>query len=243
MGYATQSEVIQALANALSKGVPQAGGGPQPITSVGTTLASTVKPAEIQQYIRWADTQIDGAVHSIYETPLQRVNEGTYILAADVTIGDTQLILEDATRFVEGDIILLRDSANTEELTIDSFLAGFTSTTIVLTAPVVNGYLLVSAKVERIRYPDPIPNISARLAAAAMYDKHFAAQVEGNKSDYGKELRKDAWGDLDQILSGAIPLAIADANQYVGRRYYNHALDDVPATKAEPGKTWFSKGT
>lgn len=242
MGYATQSEVVQALANALSKGKPPSGSGPLPITAIGTTLSSNVQPVEIQQYIRWADTQIDGAISSIYETPLQRVNEGTFYLTADVTAGDTQLILEDSTRFVEGDIVLLRDSSNMQELTISAFGADPT-TTILLTAPITNSYLAVSAKVERIRYPDPIPVISARLAAAYLYDKHFAAQVDGNRSEFGKQLRADAWNDMDQIMAGTIALGVADANQFVGRRYYNHALDDVRKTKAEPGQQWFNKGT
>lgn len=243
MGYSTVQEVTLALANALSKGKPPAGSGPLPITSIGSTLGSTVTPTEIRQYIRWADTMIDGAIGSIYETPLERVNEGTYFLTADVTAGDTSIIVEDATRFVEEDRLLIRDDTNMQELVISSFSGTSPDTTIVLSAPVTDSYLAVSTSVERIRYPDPIPNISARLAAAYLFDRHFAAQVEGNRSEFGNKLRQDAMNDLDQVLAGAIPLKISDANKYVGRRYYNHALDDTPTTKAEPGKQWFNKGT
>jgi hypothetical protein len=36
-----------------------------------------------------------------------------------------------------------------------------------------------------------------------------------------------------------IRLAIPDAGNYRGRRYYNAALDDVIDTRAEPGKDFF----
>jgi hypothetical protein len=107
-----------------------------------------------------------------------------------------------------------------------------------VTPVVTNSYLSVDAKIERIRYPDPIPKISARLAASYLYDKHYSAQVEANQSDFGKVLRKMAYEDLNAVLAGAIRLFVPDANIYVGRRFYNHALGDVIDTRAEPAKKW-----
>jgi hypothetical protein len=98
---------------------------------------------------------------------------------------------------------------------------------------------MLTSKIERIRYPEPIPKMSARLAAAYLYDKHFAAQVQGNQSDYGKYLRELVYQDLNGILAGTVKLMIPDAGLYVGRRYYNPALDDVISTKSKPGDAWY----
>jgi len=240
MGYSTKTEVVIALANAISSGNPAPGPlGLIPITSIGKTVTDTVPDSDIQQYIRWADENIDATISSIYLVPLHRINEGTFRLAMDATAGDSQLVLEDATKFIEGDVILIRDDVNQQELTVASFSTISPETTILTTPVLLHSYLATTAKVERIRYPAPIPKISARLAAAILYDKHFAAQVEANQSEFGKALRALAYMDLNQILAGAIRLKIADAHRYMGRRYYNHGLDDVLSTKAEAGKKWF----
>ena len=242
MAYSTQTEAKIALANALTSGNPAAA-GPQPITDIQNTITNTIPVSEFVQYIRWADQEIDATISSIYKVPLKRVNVGTFELAVDVTAGDgltpaNAIVLTDATKFIPEDIIYLRDSINLEQLTIAAVLDEYR---ITVTTPAINSYLMVSARVERIRYPDPIPLISAKLAAAHLYDKYFAAQVEGNKSDYGVRLRQDAIDDINGLLSGAVRLLIADANRYVGRRYYNAALDDVHSTRADP-KDYFKRG-
>ncbi len=104
--------------------------------------------------------------------------------------------------------------------------------------PVLHSYSSNLARIERVRYPDPISKISAKISASFLYDRHFAAQQEGNKSDFGKALRNEGHQLLNLIMSGAIKLLISDANNYVGRRYYNQALDDVTSTKAEPNKNF-----
>jgi len=49
-------------------------------------------------------------------------------------------------------------------------------------------------------FPDPIPLVSARFAAANLYDKKFAAQVSPNMSQYGNTLRSMA--DLEVPVMG-----------------------------------------
>jgi len=240
MGYATRQEVILTLANVMTSGNPAPGPTSlMPVTSIGKSITDTVPDEVLYQMIRYADQNIDASVSSIYRVPLEQVNEGTYSLGLDITAGDVQAVLEDATKFIVDDMVLIRDDENLnwQELTIDAIP---NSTTIHFSAPVTDSYLVVNTTIERIRYPDPIPKVSARLAAAAIYDKYFAAQVEGNQSDYGKTLRDLAYMDLNQVLSGAVRLQIQDANMYMGRRYYNHALGDVFDTRAEAGKTWFT---
>lgn len=238
MGYCTKTEATQILANALTSGNPELA-GPIGITTIGNSVTSTVPDAVFNQFIRWADSQINASISSIYSIPLKRVNIGSFNLAMDVTAGDMYVVLEDASFFLPEDVVLLRDSTNWEEFTILTINDTPSPSTLHFSVPVVNSYLYQTTKIERIRYPDPIPNIAAHLTASRLYDKYFAAQVEGNKSEYGKELYAKGINELNQVLSGAIRLYIGDAHRYKGRRYYNMALDDAPFTKAEPGKKWF----
>lgn len=242
MGYSSKAEFIQALAEALTQGNPSQPGVVTQVTTVGGgTLTPTVNDSEVYQYINWADQNIDASLTSLYQVPLSRVNLGAYNLSADITAGDINVFIEDATRFTVGDEVLIRDPINAKQqlVTIQDISPDPFPFYVILVAPVTLSYSALTTKVERIRYPDPIPKISARLAAAYVYDKHFAAQVEGNESEYGKYLRRLAYQDINAILSGAIRLLVPDAGYYTGRRYYNHALDDALGTRAKPGDEWF----
>ena len=236
MGYSNKQEVILAIANALSEGNPAGPGVLMPITSIGQSITDTLPESQIYQYIRWADMNIDAALSDIYMIPLKRVNLGTFSLAMDVTAGDTYILVQDNTRFIEDDVILIRNTITSQEVTVLGMPDQYR---IDLTGPVTNSYLSVDATVEKIGYPDPIPKVSARLAAAHIFDKHFAAQVEGNQSDFGKLLMTWAYNDLNQVLAGTILLKVPDATMYTGRRFYNAALDDAYGTRAEAGKEWF----
>lgn len=234
MGYSSKQEVIIALANALTSGNPVGGlGTMSPIISIGKSITDTITDDEMYQYIRWADMNIDGRLSNIYRMPLKRVNLGTFDLAADVTTGDVVATLQDATRFIIDDVVVVRDISGFQELTVDDIP---NENVLHFTTPFINGYLAVSAKVQRIGYPDPIPKISARIAASHIYDKFFAAQVQGNKSDFGKVLRDQANQDLNEILAGSITLAVPDAADLIGRRFYNPVLDDAFNTRAKPNE-------
>lgn len=237
MGYCTRQELIQALANALSQGSPTAPGQLVDIINVGNMVASTTNDQQIHQYIKWADENIDAYLSSLYKTPFGRINLGSYSIAMDVTAGDTQVILQDATRFTEEDVVLIRDDVNFQQLTIATIP---NDNTLTFTGPIINSYVASNTNIERIRYPDPIPKTSARLAAAYLFDKHFAAQQDGNQSDYGKELRRTAFQDINLILAGTVRLAVPDASSYRNRRYYNQALDSDVRSNSEP-KEWLKQ--
>lgn len=236
MGYSTKQEVIYALANAMTSGVPNSAPSLMSIVSIGNSITSTVPEAELLQYIRWADEEIDSKVSSIYRVPLTRINQGTYPIALDATVGDQMVVLSDSTRFTEGDVVLIRDDVNYQELVIGTFT---TTSELNFTTPLINSYSSADTNIERIRYPEPVPFISAKLAAAHLFDHHFAAQQEGNESNYGKQLRAHAYDSLNQILAGAVRIKIPDANSYRGRRFSNGALYDTLPTTAEAGKKWF----
>lgn len=240
MGYCTKAELIQALANALSQGSPSQPGVLVDVFSVGQMVSDTVNDTQIFQYIKWADENIDAGLGSIYQTPFKRVNRGSFEIGIDITAGDTSIVMPDATRFTQDDIVLVRDSATglKQQVTIASVPS---DTQIALSSPMTSSYPALTTKVERIRYPDPIPKMSARLAAATLYDKHFASQAEANKSEYGAYLRKMVADDMNRIVTGVSPLDIPDAHFYVGRRYYNASLDDVMNTRAKPEGKFFEE--
>ena len=246
MGYSTKAEVVEALANALSQGSPENAGALVSVTTVGKLVSDTVSDEQLYQYIRWSDENLDAAISSIYNVPLKRVNRGSYDLAMDVTAGDIMALLSDATRFTIGDTVLIRNESTGEfqELVISATPVTIYVGMIELdfTTPIILSYPMLTSKIERIRYPEPIPKMSARLAAAYLYDKHFAAQVQGNQSDFGKYLRELVYQDLNGILAGTVRLLIPDAGMLVGRRYYNPALDDVISTRSKPGDAWYKVG-
>ncbi len=235
MGYSTKIEVAMELASVLTSGNPT-GSPVQALISIGNTLTDTVSDLEMQAFIRTADSEIDALIGSIYMTPLTRVIEGSFPILVNVTAGDTQIILKDATRFNIGEALLIRSASSSQELVVLD-LPNVNTIDVVL--PVTNSYVAASSLVDRLRFPDPIPKISARLAAANIYDKHFAAEAEPNQSEFGNQLRAMAYEQINGILAGAIPLTIPEAGMYVGRRYKKMSLMDVPNTKAEPGKQWF----
>lgn len=241
MGYSTRFEFEQAIANVLTTANPveDAITNTIPITSIGNTIDATIADDDVEQYIRWADENIDAWLRDNYRTPLKRVNRGTFPLAADVTAGDDFALLSDATRFTPGDVALLRSPTASQELTVEAVPS---TTRVEFTLTITLSYLASDTNLERIRYPDPVPKMSARLAAAYFFDKHFSAQQDPNTSEYGKYLRQLVYNDVNLIKSGAIRLAVPEAGDYIGRRYYNHVLNDVPNTASEPGGEWLKGG-
>lgn len=241
MGYSTRFEFEQALANALTTANPVEDPVDNTIniTDIGNSMSSTLTNEQVLQYIRWADENLDAWLRDIYRTPLKRVNRGSYPVVLDITAGDDFLYLSDSTRFNEGDLVLLRDDVISQQLTIDDVP---TDTKLEFTTPITSSYLAASTNVERIRYPDPIPKISARLAAAYFFDKFFSAQQDANTSNYGKYLRQLVYQDVNLITAGKIRLDVPDAGEYIGRRYYNLVLEDVPSSKAQPTQKWLEGG-
>lgn len=239
MGYTTKEEVIMVLANALTQGSPSTPGTLVDLTTIGKQVTDAVSDEQLYQYIRFADQGIDAAISSIYRTPLQRINRGTFELAADVTIGDTHVHLTDATRFTVGDTCMIRERSLSQKqtLTVVSISGDILSFG---TTPITSGYSRLTARVERILYPDPISKISAKMAAATLFDKHFAAQVDGNQSEFSKVVRGQAIQDLNNILSGTIRLDVPDISWFVGDRYCNTGLHNIVKTYAK-AEEWFKQ--
>lgn len=225
MGYTTQTLVEDILANALTRGSPS--GMPVNIINIGNQLRDTVTTSTMIQYIRWADEEIDAALSVIYQVPLKRIIRGEFEILGNIPVGGVTIAIEDSNRFYVGDIVLVTNNITSEKKTISAISDDNTMT---VSVAFTNAFLASNSVVKRLGYPDPIPVISARRAAANLYDKKFAAQVSPNMSDYGKELRGMAENDLNSILNGRIRLI---GQKWLGRRFFNPALLDVNAVASK----------
>ena len=223
MGYSSIQEVQRILANALTRGTPD---GEVDIINIGDQVRDTVNSQTIVQYIRWADEQIDSSLSVIYPVPLKKVVRGEFEILADIDIGDDIITIEDASRFNEYDIVTITDRIISEKKQINSILS---DTSIKFNNSFLKSFSSGSF-VLRTDYPDPIPLISARYAAASLYDKFFASQAESNTSEYGKELRALAENDFNNILNGRVRLI---GQRLLGRRFFNPELLDVPSIASE----------
>jgi hypothetical protein len=228
MGYSSIAEVNNVIANALTGGKIDGGTViPFEIINIGDLPTDTVSEDIILQHIRWADQTLDGHLSSMYHIPIKRVIIGEYEILVDIATGDTSISIEDSTRFDNGDAIVITDGDSSEKRFIDTIP---NETTLELTSAVVNSYLTANGRIQRLRYPDPIPRMSAMYAAANIYDKFFAADQEPNVSDYGTRLRTLFKNDLNGILNGRIRLR---GQRQRSRRFFNSALLDTPSVASE----------
>jgi len=87
----------------------------------------------------------------------------------------------------------------------------------------INYFFPADSRVIRVSYPDPIRFISARKAAATIYDKYFSAEASPSTSKFGEYLRGLADDSLQNILNG---ITILHGQHRTGRRFYNSNLLD-----------------
>ncbi len=176
----------------------------------------------VEYYIQIADTQIDGILTEMYKTPLQKCAHGQWDL--DAALDEYNQIVEtmDTTNLVAGDEIVIRDDdTGTEEFhVVKELLDQFRFITV---DPILTLFTGDNVRVIRIAFPPPIPQTSARFAAAFIYDKYFAAQVSPDISNYGDKMRSVAIGQLNDILNGKI---ILGCQRRIGDRFGNAYLTD-----------------
>ena len=230
MGYSSIAECDLILAQALTSSTPLA-----PSTSrtklieIGNTRDSNRVPdTTVEYYITLADSQIDGILSQQYFTPFNKCAHGEWLLDGDlnavviagtdaladtsgeiITAAKNVIEVSTACNLIPGDEILLHDDlTGDEEILIVKTVVDqntFTTTTD------VEGIFLAERgiRVIRLRFSPPLNQISARYAASFIYDKFFAAQAQPNTSEYGKEMRVVAMGQLNDILNGKILIKCA----------------------------------
>jgi len=249
MGYSTVAECDLIIAQALTSASPDPSttGRVKLININSIRDTNRIPDQTVEYYITLADSQIDGILTQQYFTPFDKCAHGEWLLdedinAQDVTGTDAVLgtdsagsttttasnivVLDSSCNLVPGDEILLHDDLNGEEELL--IVSSITDQNTIVTTTDVEGIFLVDSGVRiiRLRFPPPLNQISARLAASFIYDKYFAAQAQPNTSDYGKEMRSRADGQLNDVLNGKIIIKCAKRR---GDMFGNAYLDDTYA--------------
>jgi len=215
MGYCTLTEVERIVAQALTSATTSTLSGRGDLLRVGKVLDKNTVPTDIiEQYIQFAGQEIDATLSHQYKTPFCEMADFETSLQSDIAEYNAYIILDKNCPLTAGDIIILTDGVNEERFTIDELVVSGVFSTVeeILTT------FAAGSRVIRVKYPDPIPLICARLAAADIYDKYFMAQVSPSKSEFGSNLRKLARQHLNNILRG---ITVLHGYMRIGRRLYD----------------------
>ena len=116
-----------------------------------------------------------------------------------------------------GDEVILLGDGQEERHIIGEVI----SSMVFATEDEIGYFFPADTRVVRVSYPDPIRFISARKAAATLYDKYFSAEASPSTSKFGEYLRDLATTDISMILNGTI---ILHGQHKIGRRFYNPNL-------------------
>jgi hypothetical protein len=232
MGYASKQYIFQILAQAFTTSSPREIGAKVDLLTIGNTFNSNLVPdATVDSYIQMSDSEIDSFLNQMYITPLSESADIEVRLFSPIDEYNDYIITETAMPFQIGDIIVLKDTVGEDRFTINSIVGDAAKNIFGVAEPFLRTYAVEDTRVIRVKYPDPIPLISARLSAANIYDKYFLSQSEPGKSDFGSQLRRLARVEINNILNGR---TILHGVTRIGRRFYNPTLIDryeLPKTK------------
>jgi len=235
MGYCSQTDIEHLLAQSLTSSTqPESANDTLiPYINVGNSLdTNLVSKGAIQTYILDSDSYVDAALSQLYATPfLEKV---AFEAELQSPIGASVSNLQDIVTTVPcsinvGDTIILK-SKNDEDRVV---IGEVTSPTIFETVEnIPSEFSAGKTRITKVSFPDPIRWISARLAAANIYDKYFSAEASPNTSKYGDYLRNIA----DQQLAGVMNGTIVLHGQYmIGRRFINPALIEQYSLPSDGG--------
>lgn len=223
MGYSTVQLIQEIIAQSLSYSTPTSIGTPVDLMKIGNSLDVNLVPTQtVEQFIQWADNEIDAQLSEMYVTPLQEFANFETILYSDIDDYNDYIITTNKCPFYVGDNIILTDFENEGRYTIESIIDDVTRNIFATTEPILFHFGAAVTRIIRVAYPNPIPLISARRAGANIYERYFASQSSPNESEYGKMMRKLAKNDIDNILQGR---TILHAQKRIGNRFYNSNLD------------------
>lgn len=222
LGYSNITLIQNLISQAIVYGSPESTTQPADLVNVGNSFDNNKVPdTVIEQFITFADQQINAAINELYITPLcQKANFETTLLTNidDSSMDNTVIVTKDQCPFYIGDNIVLTNGYVDEKCVISAITNANQMNAFTLTEPLTNSFLASETRVIRIGYPEPISLTSARIAAANIYEKYFMSQSSPNESEYGKFLRKMARADIDNILNGR---TILHGAVRIGNKFFN----------------------
>ncbi|MFW6172704.1 MAG: hypothetical protein ACOC5T_03065 [Elusimicrobiota bacterium] len=205
MAYCSVTRVRVILAQALTSSSPESLSQPVDLLKIGNTLdTNQVSISNVEEYIRNADQVIDSSISSLYKTPLIEMGVVESTLYSDIEEYNDYIVTTDPMSLHVGDTIILTDGSHEEKHEIADILDN--EYTAFDTVDSIDYEFKAGTRVIVVSYPDPIPLISARIAAGNLYDKYFMSQSDPGKSDYGELMRQLANQSLMEILEGTVVL-------------------------------------
>ena len=218
MGYCSQVDIENVIAQALTSATaptPNDFGTLSPLINIGNSFDKNLVPdSVVDYYIQMADREIDAVLSEVYNTPFCELSNFETVLYSDIYEYNSYIVTEKACPLMVGDEIILIGSGQEERHVINEVI----SSMIFSTEDDIGFFFPADTRVVRVSYPDPIRFISARKAAASIYDKYFSSESAPNVSKFGEHLREMAIMDLNNILNGTI---ILHGQHRIGRRFYN----------------------
>ena len=221
--YCTVQNVINILPENVTVG-DQNIGTPSPGSS--NSNRSKITSNTITEFIKLAQQEVDARLRPMYVCPLRRIKIHETGLKNNVLSGsDIRIVVHDSGAFAKGQSIRLQNDYNFEETTIKSI----DNLNYFIVNSLSSSYDADSL-VAILEYPDPVPFITARLAASYAYDRLFAAEQSPDVSNYGNEQRKRAMLGIDSILSGTVILM---GQEHMTKRFARMSLFDSYKTPTD----------
>lgn len=211
-----------------------------PSVTLGSTNIGTPTPGSQQvkkdqmtvddaiYFIKFATQEVDSRLRAFYSCPLRRIKVfETDILNTISPSTNTSITVHDSGIFIKGQLVRLQSKYEYEEAIITD-IPNMKTLTV---DKVSNSYTIGENNIISIlQFPDPIPSITTRFAISYAFDKLFSSEQAPNVSEYGKEQRKLAINDLDNILSGTILLF---GQEHTGKRFVRGSLFDAYKSPTE----------
>ena len=222
--YCTIDDLRRVLPEKISIGDVNIG---TPTPGRQSTKRSSITPQSAAEYVEYAQQEIDSRLRPCYLTPLRRIKSFETYLENSIGAGtNITVTVHDSSVFNLGDLVRFQNINDMETATITSFPSLTTFTVDSLQNP----YSDTNGKVAIIKFPNPVPIMTARLACSYLFDRLFVAEQEPDVSNYGKAQRTMAANSMDKILSGEIKL---EGQEFTGRRFVRGPLFDAYKSPAE----------
>ena len=222
MGYCTIADITRIIAQSLTSATSSTLGGSVSLLNIGSVLdKNLITDATVNSYILFSDSEINGILSELYKTPICEIADfETEIYASVSEYNDYIVLSRNCPIEILDNVILIDDNNNIEERHVISEIVG---DNMYQTEEEIQYEFPSGSRLIRVKFPDPLPVISARLSAANIYDKYFSSQNSPNISDFGEKLRQLARADINNILNGR---TILHGQQRIGRRFFNSSLVD-----------------
>jgi hypothetical protein len=202
-GYSTVSLVGKILASTLTSASPSGLTTPVDLIQIGRTFDFNVVPEDdVEEYIKLADEEINSAINELYATPLCEIADFETTLLTDIDEYNEYIITSASCPFYVGDILYLTDGTNEERHVISEIVSVSGNNAFETEEPVSYSFSASDTRILRLKYPEPISLMSARLAAANVYEKYFMAESSPSQSEYGKWMRGMVRANINNILNG-----------------------------------------